>query len=423
MQTTVALKQADRPVTHAHTLLRFVALYALMYGAFGVSSPFMPAFFEGRGLTAEQLGALFGTGTAIRLISGPVFGRLADLTQALRGVLAMCTVLAAVLAVALLRMADAHALFAISVLQAAALAPITTLADALAVGAGGSRPVGARFEYGWVRGTGSGAFIVGTLVSGQVVGAWGLGSILVLHAALLTLAGVMAPIVPALPRPNTVAARSDPAPREGIVGLLRVAGFRRVILVATLVLGSHAMHDTFAVIRWSAAGVNPATVSVLWSESVAAEVVVFFLIGPWLVRRLGAGGVMALAATAGLVRWVVAASTTDVTALALVQPLHGLTFAALHLACMRVIPAVVPPGLAATAQATYALGPAAATAVLTLASGHLYAHLGGRAFLAMALLCAAATPLALMSRARWAADEWSGSAVDPPSGDQRTIRP
>ena len=132
---------------------------------------------------------------------------------------------------------------------------------------------------------------------------------------------------------------------------------------------------------------------------------------------------MALAATAGLVRWVVAASTTDVTALALVQPLHRLTFAALHLACMRVIPAVVPPALAATAQAIYALGPAAATAVLTLASGHLYAHLGGRAFLAMALLCAAATPLALMSRARWAANEWSGSAVDSPSGDQRTIRP
>jgi len=52
-----------------HTvLLRFVALYALMYGAFGVSSPFLPAFFEGRGLTPEQLGALFGAGTAIRLI-------------------------------------------------------------------------------------------------------------------------------------------------------------------------------------------------------------------------------------------------------------------------------------------------------------------------------------------------------------------
>jgi PPP family 3-phenylpropionic acid transporter len=190
--------------------------------------------------------------------------------------------------------------------------------------------------------------------------------------------------------------------------LLRIADFRRVMLVSTLVLGSHAMHDTFSVVRWSAAGVTPPAVSMLWSESVAAEVVVFFLIGPSLVNRLGARGVMALAATAGLLRWVVAASTTMVPALALIQPLHGLTFAALHLACMRVIAAVVPPGLAATGQAMYALGPAAATAVFTMVSGALYARLGGQAFLAMALLCAAAAPLALGPRARGAATDRSG---------------
>ena len=38
------------------------------------------------------------------------------------------------------------------------------------------------------------------------------------------------------------------------------------------------MHDAFAVIRWSAAGISPVTASLLWSESVAAEVLVFFVI-------------------------------------------------------------------------------------------------------------------------------------------------
>jgi PPP family 3-phenylpropionic acid transporter len=193
--------------------------------------------------------------------------------------------------------------------------------------------------------------------------------------------------------------RVEPAPTQGVAGLLHIAEFRRLVLVSSLVLGSHAMHDTFAVIRWIGAGVSPAMVSVLWSESVAAEVVIFFLIGPSLVKRLGASRVMALAATAGFVRWVVVASTTAVTALALVQPLHGLTFAALHLACMRVIPTITPPRLAATAQAMYAFGAGAAIAVLTLASGPLYARLGGQAFVVMALLCAVATPLALRSRA------------------------
>ena len=380
-------------------LLRFVALYALIYGAFGVSSPFMPAFFERRGLTAEQLGVLFGAGTAIRLLSGPLCGRLADRTDAFRGVLAICAALAAVVAMSLLGIAGFPALLAVSLLHSAVLAPITTLADALTLEASAARPAGARFEYGWVRGTGSGVFILGTLLSGQVVAAWGLGSILVLHAVQLALAAGTVLLVPEPERSRPMEGVVQPASTHGVVDLLRIAEFRRVMLVSALVLGSHAMHDTFAVIRWTEAGVSPPMVSVLWSESVAAEVVVFFLIGPSLVKRLGASRVMALAAAGGLLRWVVVASTTSVTALALVQPLHGLTFAALHLACMRVIPAIIPPGLAATAQALYALGAGAATALLMLASGPLYARLGGQAFVVMGLLCAAAMPLALGRRA------------------------
>jgi PPP family 3-phenylpropionic acid transporter len=287
------------------------------------------------------------------------------------------------------------ALLMISVLHAAALAPITTLADALALAAAGPRDGAMRFEYGWARGTGSAAFIAGTLVSGQVVSAWGLPSIIVSHSALLAAAACAAMLVPERARPEHVPAVAGHAPAGGVFELLRMPLFRRVMLVSALVLGSHAMHDAFAVIRWSAAGVTPAVASVLWSESVAAEVIVFFLIGPSLVKRLSPAGVMALAAIAGVLRWVAMALTTDVMALAIVQPLHGLTFAALHLACMRLIAAIVPQHLAATAQAMYAVGAAATTALLTLVSGRLYARLGAEGFLVMALLCAAAAPLTL----------------------------
>jgi len=44
---------------------------------------------------------------------------------------------------------------------------------------------------------------------------------------------------------------------------------------------------------------------------------------------------------------------TSPVLLGLVQPLHGLTFALLHLACMRLIVQVVPVRLAATAQSIY----------------------------------------------------------------------
>jgi PPP family 3-phenylpropionic acid transporter len=377
-------------------LRRFVALYALMYAAFGVSSPFLPAFFAGRGLRPEEIGILFAAGTAVRLASGPLGGRIADLTQALRIVLAACAALAALAALTLLPARGFAPLFTISVLHAAALAPITTLADALALGAVASRGSGQRFEYGWVRGTGSAIFILGTLVSGQAVGAWGLGVTILLHAALLVAAASAALLVPEGRRAVTT---TDHLPQASVLDLLRMPPFRRLMLISALVLGSHAMHDAFAMIRWSANGITPAVASVLWSEAVAAEIVVFFLVGPWLVERLTPAGVLTVAAAAGVLRWVVMAATADVLALALVQPLHGLTFAALHLACMRLIAAIVPRHLAATAQAMYALGAGATTALLALAAGALYASFGAQAFLVMALLCAAAPPLTRRLRA------------------------
>jgi MFS transporter, PPP family, 3-phenylpropionic acid transporter len=154
------------------------------------------------------------------------------------------------------------------------------------------------------------------------------------------------------------------------------------------------MYDSFAVILWREAGIRPANIALLWSESVAAEVVVFLLIGPPLLRLLKPPGALACAALCGLLRWGMMAQTTELTALALVQPLHGFTFALLHLASMRLITDTVPSAMAGTAQAIYGLvGVGGATAALMIVSGWLYSRFGPAGFWAMALLCIAAVPV------------------------------
>jgi hypothetical protein len=128
--------------------------------------------------------------------------------------------------------------------------------------------------------------------------------------------------------------------------------------------------------------------------SVTAEVVVFFVAGPWLLRCLKPPAAIALAALAGAFRWLVAAFTADVAALAFIQPLHGITFALLHLSCMRLLAQSVPDRLAATAQAIYGtVGVGAATALFTVLSGLLYARMGAWAFGVMSMLCLAALPI------------------------------
>ena len=373
--------------------IAYIALYAALYAAFGAASPFWPKYFETRALTPEQIGIILAAALLVRLLAGPLVGMVADFLQSLRLALAACVGLAAATAVALLWADGFWLLLLVALVQAAALAPTTSLADALSVNAAKPQRAGRPFEYGWIRGSASAAFVCGTLVVGQIISPTDLTRVIWLNAALLVVAAgatALVPEVAAQSAPHSGASRVASEVRR----LLGIAQFRILILVSALIYGSHAMHDAFAVIRWSNAGIDTFVISVLWSEAVAAEVMVFFLIGPAVLNRFGARGAAALAAAAGIMRWSIAAMTNSVMVLAMLQPLHGLTFALLHLACMRMMGRFIPAHLAATAQALYAFGAGAVTAALTLFSGFFYAGYGGGAFLAMALLCGLALPLA-----------------------------
>lgn len=370
-------------------LSRFLSLYSALFVAFGVASPFLAAFLTIRGLTPEAVGLVLAAGTGIRLVAGPLGGRLADRLGAPRLVLTGCLAAASLVAFCYLPAAGLAMLLLVSLAHAFVLAPIVPLADALAV----ADATPDRFSYGWVRGAGSAAFILGTLAAGQVVAHVGLASIIWLNGTLLALAAWCATRLPdRLRQPD----RHTAVASGGLSSLLRIPMFRRVMLAAALIQGSHAFHDGFAVITWTNAGIGSGTAGLLWSEAVVAEVVVFLLLGRTLIDRLSPAGACVLSALAGVLRWTVLAQSASVLAAALTEPLHGFTFALQHLVCMRLIGAIVPPHLAATAQSFYnTVAVGAVYAVLTLASGALYANFGAGGFWAMAGLCAAAVPVAV----------------------------
>ena len=60
------------------TLRKFLAVYSLLYAAFGVQSPFLPALLREQGLHAEEIGIVLGASTAIRVLAGPAIGHAAD---------------------------------------------------------------------------------------------------------------------------------------------------------------------------------------------------------------------------------------------------------------------------------------------------------------------------------------------------------
>ena len=368
----------------------FLLLFAGLYSAYGTESAYLPAFLASHRLPVERIGAVLAAGTVVRIVAGPLLGQLADRLQAQRLVLAAAAGSAGLIGGAYLVSFDFLPLLMVSMAHATATACLAPLSDSLAVGASTR---GRGFQYGWVRGAGSACFVAGTLLSGQLVDRFGLSCIIMASSTLFVVTALCATRVEGRSRDDIMA---DKAPVGAFRSLFAIPVYRRLLIVAAMIISSQAMNDGFAVIGWRQAGYGSGTISLLWSESVLAEVLVFIVIGPMLLARLGPAGSAALAACAGIVRWSVLGSTSALVALVGVQALHGLTFALMHLTAMRIIGASVPERLSATAQTVYGtFGLGVASAVLTLASGYLYGRFGMQAFWAMALLCGLALPLVI----------------------------
>ena len=180
------------------TLPTFLAVYALLYAAFGVQSPFLPALLSGRGLDAEEIGIVLAASTAIRVLAGPAVGHVADRLRRHPLTLCACSFVAAVSGLGYVMLQSFAGLLLVALAQAAMLAPIVPLSDALATTAArmSQSGEGRRFEYGWLRASGSAAFIVGTMLSGWAASGNGLASIVWFSGTLLGIGGAASLLLP-----------------------------------------------------------------------------------------------------------------------------------------------------------------------------------------------------------------------------------
>jgi PPP family 3-phenylpropionic acid transporter len=366
--------------------LRFALLFAAQFAAVGVLMPFLPAVLAGQGLTPTQIATVLAAASAVRLLAAPAIGRGADGIGDPRNVLLLAAALATLTVTGFALGQGFVALLLVAMLHSMVNAPVVPLSDALALAA--SRRIG--FDYGRVRSAGSASFILAAVIAGLAVQAAGPVAVIWIASGCLALTALAARGLPPLP--------TGGGGRAGFAAPFAEPAFRRLLPLSALIQGSHALYYGFGTLHWQAAGLSPSVIGLLWAEGVVAEVALF-LWGKPLVERLGAAGMAALAAAAGLLRWAVLAETSWLPALAGAQLLHALSFGAMHLGAMRVLGGM-PPGQAATAQTLHAsLGVGLASGLLTFAAGPLYARYGGAGFWAMAGLCALALPLAWRLRA------------------------
>jgi PPP family 3-phenylpropionic acid transporter len=367
---------AASPVLPRLAAPRLALFYAAYFVVIGIILPFWPTWLESRGLSAQQIGLLLALGSWGKLIGNPLFARVADRIGDIKRPLVLIAAAALVFHVLFVLAHGFWPLFAVTLLAAVCLSSIMPLGDGLAMGLVGRHGL----HYGRIRLWGSLSFIAAGAGAGWLLA--GRSAELVL---LLVIASIGITLVCCMALPDSGA----PTQRTGAGWLTLLANRRFVLFVAAsgLIQSSHAVLYGFGSLHWLKAGHDKDTIGLLWAAGVVAEVVLF-AVGRGLVGRLGPIRLLVLAGVAGILRWTVAALSTDLAVLALIQLLHGLTFGAAHLAAMYYLMREVPPGLAATAQGLYgAIAWGALFGLTMLASGTLYAAFAGAAFYAMAAMC------------------------------------
>ena len=358
------------------TGIRLSGYGAAYFFAAGAFMSFWPVWLRDRGVDDSQIGTLFMSRQLVSVAATLLIGWVAHRVGNVRGVILALAAAATLLMTGYQFTYSFAAILAVTLVWGGVWAPTMALYDGVLVTETRARG----FNYGSLRVWSSVAFILGTLVCGAAVDRNGPSWVLYVGFAGIAMLVPFGLLLPAAEARHRDRSRYPPF---GIPELVASRPFLLFMLAAGCCQASHAVLYSFGTLTWRAAGLSDVTISLLWGESVAVEIVLMLGSG-WLLARLGACGMIGLALACGLVRWLGMAFTTELWALVLLQALHAGTFAACHLGAMAFIQRALPASGVALGQSVYyALGTGATQAVIFQLAGLLYADFGQRAFLGM----------------------------------------
>ena len=376
-------------------LAGFGAAYMFAAGAF---MSYWPVWLHERGITDAQIGTLYMTRQVVGIVAMLGIGFLAHRVGRLRGILLVLAIGATLLMGAYQVSYSFLALLLVGLVWGWIWSPVLALYDGVLVNEAKARD----FTYGRLRMWGSVAFIAGTLICGVAVDHF--GPPVVLYVSWVGVFCLM-PLALLLPGGARARGARSHAPFH-VRDLLSSPPFVLFLIAAGLCQASHAVLYSFGTLTWRAAGIDDVTISLLWGESVAVEIVMMMASG-WVMQRIGITGLIGLGLACGIVRWTGMAFTTELPALVILQALHAATFAACHLGAMAFIQRALPASGVALGQSLYyALGTGTAQAVIYQFAGVLYSEYGQRAFLGMTAISAAGL-VALLALARL----WKGELL------------
>ncbi len=362
--------------------LRSVSLlYFLFFGSHGSLLPFIPLFFEARGLTATDISFLMVLLPISNLVIPPLWGLLADSIGSRSKVLRFCLLMYSASVLALIPNLGFWGSLGVMVLFALFRSPVTALTDAVA-----HAQLGPAIErFGQVRLWGSVGFLACSRLYGYLYDtieqATAIGTI-----SLLILAAAFASRALDADTPNQSQSRTK------VFSETRAYMFQPRILI--LLLGvfiyyaGHSTFDAFFGLHMRALGFSYDFIGTAWAIGVGTEVLLMTQ-AHRLLTKVRPITVLTVCGIVAAFRWGVLSELSVGTQILWSQPLHGITFGIFYLSMVNQVQKYAPPDVRATVQSIALAAMSMGMIVGYLVGGYVFENFGGQSVF-FGAMCAAA---------------------------------
>jgi len=329
----------------------FAAYYFVAFIPWAVFVPYLPLFFARSGRSDVEIGALLAMPPLLMVLSPPIWGAAADRLGSKKDVLLLLIGASAVVFPLFWFARSFTTAMVVMAAFAFFFTPSEPLADAITMEnlprAGG--------DYGKIRLWGSLGFIFPLLFVGLALGpTTGAGAGVRSMAPLFVLFVVFRLL-------QLGWATRIPVSRDGRMGgldwrALRMLGAGQLpLLLGCAFVGRVATQSLFVFfsIYLDKLGVADSLKGYFWAIGVLSEVLVMYFAGR-IMARTSVKWLLAASLAASGARLFAFSFPLSFTAIALVAPLQGLSFAAFHVPAVTHINRIAPPHLRASAQALLA---------------------------------------------------------------------
>lgn len=363
--------------------------YLFYFLAAGLLVPFLPPYLTGSlKFTATQASTIMSLTYAGMIFVPPIWGMISDRTRNPARLLKIASVITAISFVPMLWAHDYRTVIVVMLFYALAIAPLTTLADIVAVFE--ARRLGT--EYGRLRMWGSfGYFISGVLFSRYLTRTNRDADVVPFALAMIVCYAVVA----AFNNPPVMEARHAPPSFHDAKRLLMRPSFG-IFLTAEFIhwTALSAYYLLFTMHLTNLHGKQYMWITIF--VSVATEMLLMWSFGS-VRRRVPPLAILAVASFISSARWLLVSQMTDGFSVACLQALHCFTFAGCYVGSITYMEQAVPVQLLATGRALFSsLVMGLGGVVGTLLAGKLYDHGQGQcAFYWSGILELATPPLLL----------------------------